>query len=182
MAKLNIQLTKQQQQAIGLGALIVFGGGFAYIKYFWLPTSKKIQDTQKQITETEGKINKAKSQAVRLPKIQKEIETLNEQAAEAEKRLPKARDLPAVITAISVLARKNSVELRSFAPAGMTNRPYFIEVPYSISVRGRFHDIGRFLAAIALEERIYNVRSVVYTPESEGRMSVNFTLISYKQL
>jgi Tfp pilus assembly protein PilO len=48
-------------------------------------------------------------------------------------------------------------------------------------VRGRYHDIGRFLAAVALEQRIYNVRSVNYgAPDVEGKLSVTLNLISYQ--
>lgn len=181
MAKLNIQLTKQQQQALVLAVLFLGGGGFAYIKYFWLPTSEKIEKTKAEIKTTEDKINKAKSQAVRLPKIQKEIETLNEQAIEAEKRLPKGRDLPAVITAVSMLARKYNVQLNSFTPGGQKSEQYFIEHPYQLSVKASYHDMGRFLAAIALEQRIYNVRTVNYgAPDGQGKASVTFTLVAYQ--
>ncbi|HAH07978.1 MAG TPA: hypothetical protein DCM05_15880 [Elusimicrobia bacterium] len=181
MAKLNIQLSKQQQQILVLAVLFLGGGGFAYIKYFWLPTADKIEQTKAEIKTTEDKINKAKSQAVRLPKIQKEIETLNEQAIEAEKRLPKSRDLPAVITAVSVLARKYNVQLNAFQPGGQKAEQYFIENPYQINIRGNYHDVGRFLAAIALEQRIYNVRTVTYSPpDQQGKATVSFTLVAYQ--
>jgi len=181
MAKLKIQLTKKQQQTLALAALLVCGGGYAYIRYFWLPISRVIEKKAADIKDIEAKIDKAKSQAVRLPKIQKEIETLNEQAIEAEKRLPKSRDLPAVIITMAALARQCGVELKSISPGGLTMQQYFIEVPYQISARGRYHDIGRFLAAIALEQRIFNVRNVNYgAPDPEGKLVVNFNLISYQ--
>ena len=181
MAKLNIQLTKQQQQTLALGAFMLCGGGYAYIRYFWLPTSQVIAKKTAEIKDIEGKIDRAKSQAVRLPKIQEEIATLDEKAIEAEKRLPKSSDLPAVIITVASLARQYGVELKTFTPGGLTTQQYFIEVPYQLSVRGRYHDIGRFLAAIALEQRIYNVRSVNYGgPDAEGKLSVTLNLISYQ--
>lgn len=181
MAKINIQLTKEQQQYLVAAVLFLGGGGYAYVRYFWLPTSERIEATAKLIKETEAKIDKAKSQAVRLPKIQKEIEVLNEQAVEAEKRLPKSKDLPAVIVAMGALSRKNGVVLSNFSPGAQTVRDYFIEVPYTMSVRGTFHDIGRFFAAIALEQRIYNVRGVTYSaPDETGKVGVSFTLIAYQ--
>jgi Tfp pilus assembly protein PilO len=50
-----------------------------------------------------------------------------------------------------------------------------------MTVRGRFHDIGRFLAAIALEERIFNVRDIAFpSPAGDGTMVVTFTLVTYQ--
>ena len=181
MAKLNIQLTKKQQQTLALAALLLCGGGYAYIRYFWLPTSAVIAKKAADIKDIEGKIERAKSQAARLPRIKKEKETLDEQAIEAEKQLPKSRDLPAVITTVAALARQYGVELKTFTPGNLTTQQYYIEVPYQLSVRGRYHDIGRFLAAVALEQRIYNVRGVNYgAPDVEGKLSVSLSLIAYQ--
>ena len=181
MANVKLTLTKDQQQYLVLAVLVLGGGGFAFIRYFWNPTSVKIVDTQKKIQEIEGKIQKAQAQAGRLPKIEKELAILNEQAVEAEKRLPKEKDLPAVIDTISALSQRYSVRINSFSPGGQSPKQYFIEVPYTIVMSGSYHDTARFFAAVALEERIFTVRNVTYgAPDSEGKLPVTFTLVSYQ--
>ncbi|MFH1724671.1 MAG: type 4a pilus biogenesis protein PilO [Elusimicrobiota bacterium] len=178
---LNIQLTKQQQQYVALAVLIIGGGGYSYVKYFWMPTSKKIAETQQEVEKYERKINKAKGQAGRLNKIKKEIERLDQEALEAEKRLPKEQDLPGVIDTVSDLSRRYNVVLESFSPGRPSTKPHFIEVSYDVSMRAAYHDAGLFLAAIALEERIFNVRGVKYgSPDAAGRLTVQFQLVSYQ--
>ena len=59
----NVKLTPEQQKYIAAAVLILGGGGFAYVRYFWLPVSEKIAETTRQIEEVEGKISKAKGQA-----------------------------------------------------------------------------------------------------------------------
>lgn len=178
---MSIKLSKQQQQYLAVGVVLLGGGGFAYIKYFWLPISAKIADTKAKIEETEGKIAKAKNQAVRLNKIQKELDELNIAALEAEKRLPKAQDLAAVVDTVTALSRRYNLTLKTFTPGGSKPQPHFIETSYSITATASFHELGRFLAAVALEERIYNVRGIMYgSPDTEGRMNVSFQLISYQ--
>ena len=51
-----------------------------------------------------------------------------------------------------------------------------------MTVRGTFHGIGRFLAGLALEQRLYSVYNVVYgEPGAEtGEMQVNLDLVSYQ--
>lgn len=177
----NIKLTKEQQQYIVCAVLFLGGGGYAFFRYFWLPVSARITETQRKIEEVEGKVQKAQAQAARLPRIQKELEVLNQQALEAEKRLPKDKDVPAVIDTLSALAQRSGVQLLSLASGGASQKQYFIELPYTISMKGGFHETGKFLAALALEQRIFNVRGVTYgAPDAQGRLSVNFTLVAYQ--
>ena len=179
----KINLTPKQMQIAGASIALVGAFGFVYLKYFWQPVSERITKAKESIELVEGKINKAKAQAARLPQIQRELVVLNEQAADAEKRLPKTKDLPAVIDTISALSQKHRVSLLSFAPGSQSAKQYFIEVPYTVSAIGSYHDVGRFFSAIALEERIFNVRNVVFGGPAgavPGRVSVNFTLVAYQ--
>lgn len=177
----NIKLSKEQQQFLAAAVLMLGGGGFAYVKYFWLPVSEKIAETRAKIEEVEGKISKAKTQAVRLNKIQKELEDLSVAALEAEKRLPKTQDLPAVIDTVTALSRRYNLKLLTFTPGASKPQSHFVETSYAITASATFHELGRFLAAVALEERIYNVRGITYgAVDAQGRMAVSFQLISYQ--
>lgn len=176
-----IQLSKQQQQYLGVGAVLFVVGAGVYIKFFWLPISNKMADLTDQIAQTEAKIAKAEAQASRLTRLQAELATLNQQAGEAEKRLPKEKDVPDVLVTLSKLAERNRVSIQGFAPGPQKKQQYFVELAYPMSIRGTYHNIGRFLASIALETRIFNVKDVVYpAADSSGEMSVTFTLITYQ--
>ncbi len=181
MAGKGITLTKEQQQYIAFGVLALIGGGYTFFTYFWIPTSKKIAETKKKIVVVDGKINKAKAQAGRLKRIQMELDQLNEQAEAAEKRLPREQDLPSVIDTLSELSRKCNVDLSNFSPGGASAQAHFIEVPYQVSAKATYHDLGRFLASLALEERIFNVRNINYgTPGGSGVLTLSFTIVSYQ--
>ncbi|MBI4423319.1 MAG: type 4a pilus biogenesis protein PilO [Elusimicrobia bacterium] len=178
----KIKLTPKQTQVL-VGSVVLVGAlGFVYFKYFWQPISERIATAKAGIEEVEGKIGKAKAMAARLPQIQREIVVLNEQAADAEKRLPKTKDVPAVIDTVAGLARKHRVDLANFTPGAQAAKQYFIEVPYQITASGSFHDIGRFFSAMALEERIFSVRNVTVggLGSREGTINVTFALIAYQ--
>lgn len=177
---IKIQLTPQQKQAAAAGVVLLGAFGFIYVKYFWTPVSARITKAREDISKVEDDIEKANRHAARLPQIRKEIVMLNEQAADAEKRLPKNKDLPAVIDTVSALARKHKVDLAGFIPGSLGQKPFFTEVPYAVSMSGSYHDVARFFASIALEERIFNVRNVAYSTPKDGKVTVNFTLISYQ--
>ena len=176
-----IQLSKQQQQSLGAGAFLLVIGSVIYVKFFWLPISQKMTDLSDQTAQIDLKISKANAQASRLQRLQTELATLNQQAVEAERRLPKTKAGPDVLVSLSSLAQQNRVNIQTFSPGPQKSQQYFIELSYPMAVKGSFHDIGRFLAAVALEERIFNVKDVVYPAAGgDGEMTVTFTLLTYQ--
>ena len=176
-----MQLSKQQQQYLGAGAVLFVVFSAVYVKFFWLPIAQAKAEATEKIEQIEAKIVKAKQQAARLERLQAEIASLNERAAEAEKRLPKTKSVPDILLSISALAQKNRVIIQSFTPGPMKSQQYFTELQYPLSIRGSYHNIGRFLAAVALEERIFNVKDINYpTADAAGDMTVTFTLLSYQ--
>jgi type IV pilus assembly protein PilO len=176
-----MQLTKQQQQSLGVGAVLFVVFSVVYVKFFWLPIAQAKSEANEKIEQIEAKIKRAKEQANRLERLQAEIASLNERAVEAEKRLPKTKSVPDILLAISSLAQKNRVIIQSFTPGPMKSQTYFVELAYPLSIRGSYHNIGRFLAAVALEERIFNVKDINYPPaDATGDMTVTFTLVSYQ--
>jgi type IV pilus assembly protein PilO len=175
-----IQLSKQQQY-IGAGAVLFLVLGGVYVKFFWLPIASAKAEATEKIEEIEAKIVKAKQQAARLERLQTEIASLNERAAEAEKRLPKTKSVPDILLTLSALAQENRVAIQSFTPGPVHSQTYFVELHYPLSIRGSYHNIGRFLAAVALEERIFNVKDVNYpAADGLGEIVVTFTLLSYQ--
>ena len=176
-----IQLSKQQQQYLGAGAIVIAVGSFLYFRFFWMPISQKMTDLSSQIEEIDSKIAKATAQASRLQRLQADLAKLNQDAIEAERRLPKTKSVPDILVTLSNLAEQNRVNVMTFSPGPQKSQQFFTELSYPMTVRGSYHNIGRFLAAIALEERIFNVKDVAYpSAGGDGTMTVSFTLLTYQ--
>ncbi len=176
-----IQLTKQQQQYVGAGAVAAVMVIAAYVKFFWLPISAAKAEARQKIAESEAKIDKAKKQAARLERLQQELNVLNEQAVQAELRLPRSKSVPDMLVTLSALAQKQRVAILSFAPGPVKAQQFFTELNYPVTIRGTYHNIGRFMAALALEQRIFNVQNVNYpAADGTGEITVTFVLLSYQ--
>src|SRR4051812_32787685 len=102
-----MSLTKQQQQYLGAGAFLLVVAAGMYAKFFWLPISSRMDELTDQIAQIEAKIRKAEAQASRLDKLQAELASLNQQAIEAEKRLPKDKDVPDILVTLAKLSERN---------------------------------------------------------------------------
>ena len=176
-----LSLSKQQQQQIGGGVFLVALAAAAYVYFFWLPISRKIDDLTAQKKDIEQKIAKAKAEASRLPRLQQDLEALSQEAADAERRLPKTKSVPDILNSLNAIGTKYGVSIQNFSPGTQKSQQYFIELYYPMTVHGSYHAVGRFLAALAMEERIFNVKDVAFpAPGPDGQMTVRFTLITYQ--
>lgn len=181
--KLEIKLTKEQQQLIVASVLMTIAFGYSYVVYFWQPMSKKIEELNQKIERSDADIAEARHQAARLPQLRAQIETLQAQAEDAEKRLPKGKEVPELLETLTDLARSYGITVTSFSPGKPSGQQYFIEIPYQVSIRGGYHDVGRFLTALALQERIFHSRSLTLNP-SKGNpgetVTGQFTLVTFQ--
>jgi Tfp pilus assembly protein PilO len=114
--------------------------------------------------------------------LEKQLGLLNERKIEAEKRLPKTKSIPDILVTVGAVAARSRVAMTSFTPGGTKAQQYFTELRFPVVVRGSYHNLGRFFAALALEQRLYNVYNVNFTQPAEGtgEMTVNFDLVSYQ--
>lgn len=179
---MTIKLTKQQQQVVAAAVMGVAAFVFCYVKFFWLPISAKTAEVRAKIETLAGEIETAKRQAARLPDLEKQLVLLNERKVEAERRLPKTKSIPDILVTLGAVGEKSRVFITSFAPGPSKGQQYFIEMRFPVSARGSYHNLGRFFAGLALEQRLFNVYNVNFAQPSEatGEMGITFDLAAYQ--
>lgn len=182
---MKIELSKQMQQILVAALLGLGGAGYSYWTYFWQPYSLKAAELDKSIKETEDKIANAKATAARLGDLEKKLDELKLQTAEAEKRLPKGKAVPDLLESLHDWARKHRVFVESLSPEGAKTQQYFIENPYQVSLQGSYHTIAYFLSALAISERIFNERNLKLAPFSKSTdpsmtVRATFQLVAYQ--
>ena len=178
----KIKLTKEQMGQIAAGVL--FGGLFiyGYLFYFWFPTAVKIEANTKKVASMESDINKAKMQKAKYKDLEAKLTSLRAEKEAAEKKLPRERKLPDLLRTITALSRRYKVNIVSITPSGSAPVEYFTRVSYVISLNGNYHDVGRFLTALGLEERIMTSENLNMsaTAGAETSVSAQFTLVAYQ--
>lgn len=178
----KIHLTKDQLGQIGAGVL--FGGLFVYfyLFYFWLPVGKKIDANLKKVASMEADINKAKVQKAKYKDLTARLEALKVEKEAAQKKLPRDRELPDLLRTITSLSRKYKINIQNITPLGAAPVEYFTRVSYSITMKGNYSDVGRFLTAIGLEERIMTSENLNLsaTVGADTSLSATFTLVAYQ--
>lgn len=179
---MKLELTKEQQQLVVAVVLCLGGFGYAYYTFFWSPISDTITQTQAEIDSIKSDLATARSRADTLQGLKNKIADLNEQMAEAEKRLPKTKEVANIIDTLTDIGQENRVNLESITPGPTTSQQYYQEAPYAITLQGNYHSTARFLAALALTERIFHERGLQLTATPDNgsyTLRANFTLVAY---
>ncbi|OGR42996.1 MAG: hypothetical protein A2X35_04540 [Elusimicrobia bacterium GWA2_61_42] len=178
----KMQLTKEQIGQIFAGVL--FGGLFiyGYLFYFWLPTAVKIEENTKKVAVLESDINKARMQKAKYKDLEAKLVSLSAEKEAAQKKLPRERKLPDLLRTITALSKKHKVDIQSITPGGSAPVEYFTKVSYVIALKGNYHDVGRFLTALGLEERILTSENLTMSASvgSDFSLVARFTLVAYQ--
>jgi len=78
-----------------------------------------------------------------------------------EKQLPGKAEMDALLSDINQAGLGRGLEFDLFRPGQVSVKDYYAELPISIRVSGRYHDIGAFTADIANLSRIVTLHNLV---------------------
>ncbi len=135
--------------------------------FLWLSGSEEIlqqeQDKEVKLRE-EYKTKLAK--AVNLDVLKKQREQVQQYVTQLEKQLPSKAEMDALLSDINQAGLGRSLQFDLFRPGQVAVKEYYAELPISIKVTGRYHDIGAFASDIANLSRIVTLNNLTIAPKS----------------
>jgi len=176
---IDFKMSQKQIQLIAVAALIVIGGGYVYWNYFLKPEFNSIRDNTVKLNDLKQKIESAEREARRLPALKDERERLTTELSRLEKQLPKDKDVPNIIRALTREALQESLDFRQFAPKATVQKQYFAVVPFDIQMSGSLSALARFFTSLGQNERIFKFQNVKLTPRSGDESGMTFLNISF---
>jgi len=151
-------LTKIQRLIICLVTFVIIGGAYYYFvfmpKYDELTKAKQLY--QRQVKQ----LAIYKKRASEILKYEKLMAQTQEEFKIAMKALPDKRELPSLLTGISKAGSVAGLAFLLFKPDNEVNKEFFKEIPVSIKVEGRYHQITDFFFQITRLNRIVNINNV----------------------
>lgn len=127
------------------------------------------------------------AQAVNLSELRKQRIQVEEYVKQLEKQLPGKADMDDLLSDINQAGLGRGLEFDLFRPGQSSVKDYYAELPISIRVTGRFHDIGSFTADIANLSRIVTLHNLVIASASkdkdpQGNLYMEATARTYRYL
>ena len=125
------------------------------------------------------------AQAVNLPELRKQKQQVEEYVTQLEKQLPGKAEMDALLTDINQAGIGRGLQFELFRPGAVAVRDYYAELPITIRVSGRYHDIGAFAADVANLSRIVTLHDLSITGvqrEGGGSLSMDAVARTYRYL
>lgn len=144
--------------------------------FVWLSGEDEIltqaRDKEVQLRE-EYKTKLAK--AINLDALRKQREQVLQYVTQLETQLPSKAEMDALLSDINQAGLGRSLQFDLFRPGSVVIRDYYAELPITIKVTGRFHDMGSFTADIAHLSRIVTLNNLTVAPVA-GRGGSTLTM------
>ncbi len=102
--------------------------------------------------------------AVSLDALKKQREQVQQYVIQLEKQLPSKAEMAALLSDINQAGLGRSLQFELFKPGQVIARDYYAELPISIRVTGKYHDIGAFASDVANLSRIVTLNNISIAP------------------
>ena len=124
------------------------------------------------------------AQAVNLSELRKQKLQVEEYVTQLEKQLPGKAEMDALLSDINQAGLGRGLQFELFRPGQVSVKDYYAELPISLKVAGRYHDIGSFAADIANLSRIVTLHNLNITTPKDGAgvLSMEATARTYRYL
>jgi len=162
-----------------LATLVVVVGWFLLLTPVdeQLEVERSKESTLKQ--DYRGKL----AQAVNLEELRKQKLQVEEYVTQLEKQLPGKAEMDALLSDINQAGLGRGLQFELFRPGQVVVKDYYAELPISVRVSGRYHDIGSFAADIANLSRIVTLHNLTIAPTKDvGVLSMEAMARTYRYL
>ena len=163
---------------VAIAAAIVAALWFA-----WLTNSAdELEVEQKKEAALRLDFQKKLKQAVNLDALRKQREQVQQYVTQLEKQLPSKAEMDALLSDINQAGLGRSLAFDHFRPGSVSVKEYYAELPISIRVSGRYHDMGSFASDIAHLSRIVTLNNLEINQGRDGSLTMDTTAKTFRYL
>ena len=163
---------------VAIAAAIVAALWFA-----WLTNSAdELEVEQKKEAALRLDFQKKLKQAVNLDALRKQREQVQQYVTQLEKQLPSKAEMDALLSDINQAGLGRSLTFDHFRPGSVSVKEYYAELPISIRVSGRYHDMGSFASDIAHLSRIVTLNNLEINQGRDGSLTMDTTAKTFRYL
>lgn len=151
--------------------------------FVWLTGSQEVlQQAQEKEVQLRADYKTKLTKAVNLDVLKKQREQVQQYVTQLEKQLPSKSEMDALLSDINQAGLGRSLQFELFRPGQVSVKEYYAELPISVRVSGRYHDIGAFASDIANLSRIVTLNNLSVTPKPDGTLLLESTAKTFRYL
>lgn len=151
--------------------------------FLWLNTSQaELEAEQGKEAKLREEYKTKLGKAVNLDALKKQREQVLQYVTQLEKQLPSKAEMDALLSDINQAGLGRSLQFELFRPGQIAVKDYYAELPISVRVTGRYHDIGAFASDIANLSRIVTLNNLTILPGKDGTLAMDATAKTFRYL
>jgi type IV pilus assembly protein PilO len=175
------KISKIQRILIYVGAFVLLIGQFTYFSY--LPKLKQIDQLTKDSESLSVQLVSARRQASQLQAWRDKEKQAAANFNIAKRALPQTKEIHSLLTGISESGQAAGLEFLLFKPENERPKQFYAEIPVSIKVTGRYHDLAAFFDKVSSLPRLVNIDNIQLTAPAKGKvdkLETSCTAITYR--
>tara|TARA_B100000959_G_scaffold280996_1_gene343989 strand:+ start:883 stop:1449 length:567 start_codon:yes stop_codon:yes gene_type:complete len=157
--------------------------------YYFIHQSKQdaLSNKEKEYREIEAQRAEKQAYLDNLTKYEARFKQLREDLEIARSLLPDDPDVPQLLAKLGNEGRRAGLLIQTFQPKSESQKQFFQEISFGMSVEGSYHEIANFIDSVGQLDRIVTVNNLsMSSPRLENQKIVltsNFDIktYSYKQ-
>jgi type IV pilus assembly protein PilO len=151
--------------------------------FAWLTNSdEELKAAQAQEVTLKEDYKKKLVKAVNLEALIKQREQVQQYVTQLEKQLPSKAEMDALLSDINQAGLGRSLQFEFFKPGSVNVKEYYAELPISMKLSGRYHDMGAFASDIANLSRIVTLNNMAIGAGKDGSLTMETIARTYRYL
>lgn len=144
-----------RQQKLLIVLVLLLGGFYAFWEYLYTPQREEVTAAEARLESLQSQNRSAQVIAARGGReLEDRMQLYERHVRRLEQLIPAGEEVPALLNDLNDEARRMDVELYGIDPEPSQPGAFYTRETYSLRVLGEYHNIGRFLTAVASLPRI----------------------------
>lgn len=168
-----------------LGALLVLLLLIVFAGYWfdWRNQLEELAKARNKEQELRTSFLDKQKQAVNLEAYRKQLAEIEESFGEMLKQLPNKSEMEALLTDINQAGLGRGLQFVLFRPAQKESMSeFYAELPITIKLTGKYHDIGAFASDVSQLSRIVTLNDIALVPNKEGDVVLDAVAKTFRYL
>lgn len=143
------------------------------------------EEAQRRHEVLQNDLNQARERQKEYLKLREELASREALDRQNMRVLPETAEIPAFLDDLNRLAELSGLSVGQVHPKPEASEQFFVRVPVSLSLDGKFHQLAKFFYNISRLERAINMENISLTqPRSENdeiRLSVSVLATTFRR-
>ena len=160
-------LTRLQRLLICAATFSILGGVYYY--FVLMPLQDEYTKLQTSYKTSMDTLVTYKKRAEEIHIYEKKMAETLEAFNEAMKALPDKKEIPSLLTGVSRAGSNAGLAFHLFQPENEISKEFYSEIPVSIKVEGKYHQIADFFFQVLHLNRIVTINDVDVKTKPDGQ-------------